>query len=253
MDMQETVTQYQQLIAAFRPLAPSEAQQLKDFYRIGLTYTSNAIEGNSLTISETKVILEDGLTVGGKPLRDVYEAVGHAEAFDYMYSLAQETAIHAADAREFHRLFYRGIDPDKAGAYRNTEVIVTGSAYPLASPQSIQPDMGDLFDWYNRESGKLHPVEAAAELHRRFVYIHPFVDGNGRTARLLMNLSLLQRGYQIICIPPICRADYIGSLEKAHTEPQAFTDFIMEREVEAQREFMRLFHIEYRQELGPEH
>lgn len=251
MDDKNKVDQYQKLITAFRPLSPNEAQQLKDFYRVGLTYTSNAIEGNSLTISETKVIIEDGLTVGGKPLRDVYEAVGHAEAFDYMYSLAQNKTIREADAHELHRLFYRNIEPDAAGAYRHEEVIVTGSAYPLAAPQSIKPEMGDLFDWYNNESGKLHPIEAAAELHRRFVYIHPFIDGNGRTARLLMNLSLLQNGYQIICIPPICRADYIGSLEKAHSAPTVFTDFIMEREVEAQREFMRLFHIEYRN-LSPE-
>lgn len=246
MDYKNIVDGYHALIAAHRPLHECEAQQLRDYYRVGLTCTSNALEGNSLTLSETAVVLQDGLTVGGRPLRDFYETVGHGKAYDYMCSLAGNTLIQEEDACELHRLFYEDLDKKNAGQYREVEVVVTGSAYELCNPVDISDAMKALFDWYAQNSQALHPVEAAAELHRRFVYIHPFVDGNGRTARLLMNLSLIQNGYQIVCIPPIRRLDYISALERAHKVPSVFVDFIMEMEMEAQRDYMRLLHIDYR-------
>ncbi|MBM4252725.1 MAG: Fic family protein [Deltaproteobacteria bacterium] len=228
-------------IDKLRPFEGRGLDQLKAYYRIGLTYTSNALEGNSLTESETKVLLEDGLTVGGKPLRDIYEATGHAKAYDHMYTLLSNPTITAADVLALHRLFYHQIDSSQAGAYRQEPVIISGSQYPTVAPSKIKNAMSDFFDWLSRHESSLHPVTFAAEAHKRFVFIHPFIDGNGRVARLLMNLCLLRRGYTIAIIPPVLRASYIARLEEAHVDDGPFMKFIAERVLETQRDLLRLF------------
>ena len=238
----EQIDQLQQRINAIRPLQGDNLRQIKEYYRIALTYTSNALEGNTLTESETKVILEDGLTVGGKTLREIYEATGHSKAYDFMFSLVTHKSITEDDIRQLHYLFYQQIDPQAAGQYRTQEVIITGSRYPVAAPSTIATEMQKLEQWMQKRSS-YHPVEFAAELHRRFVYIHPFEDGNGRTARLMMNAALMQAGYEIAVIPPICRADYIHALEIGRKDPQKFTEFITEREWEAQKDMARFFHL----------
>lgn len=219
--------------------------QIKDYYRIELTWTSNALEGNSLTESETKVLLEDGLTVGGKSLRDVLEAVDHAKSYDFMFSLLKSHRIDEVSVLRMHELFYQNIEPSYAGRYRDIKVIITGSHYPTAAPEKLGREMSRLFEWVDREREKHHPVEFAAELHRRFVFIHPFKDGNGRVARLLMNLALIQEGYLPAVIPPILRMDYISLLERAHRAPHDFIEFIAERELESQKEILRLFQIPF--------
>ena len=128
-----------------------------------------------------------------------------------------------------HRLFYQQIDAEKAGHYRNVKVYISGSRYADAAVSKIPGEMQKLVKWYNDNEKKLHPIELAATLHQRFVFIHPFVDGNGRVARLLMNLALLRNGYTIAIIPAILRHEYIYSLETAHTRPEVFTDFIADR------------------------
>lgn len=225
---------------AFRPFSPETLHSLHEYYRVGLTYASNALEGNSLTESETKIVIEEGLTVQGKPLRDVYEAIGHAEAYDYLEKVAVDKTIEIADSLKLHELFYRRIDPDQAGKFRQQKVFISGSHYPLPHPEELPTLMEKLVQWLADNELKLHPVKLAAELHRRFVFIHPFVDGNGRVARLLMNLMLMRHGYFITVIPPILRTEYISLLEKAHHDASEFTDFIIDREIETQRELLRL-------------
>lgn len=239
---------YQEKLNRLRPLTGERLENIKAFYRVALTYTSNALEGNTLTESETKVILEDGITIGGHPLREVYEVTGHARAYDFMWTLAHADTITAQDICNLHRLFYEQIDANKAGVYRTEDVIISGSAHPVTAWDDIEKEMLALGEWMSAQRDLLHPVVYAAELHRRFVYVHPFIDGNGRTARLLMNLALLQKGYEIITIPPICRAEYIAALEKGHMNPRPFNDFIVDREVEAQKDMMRLFHIPVKDE-----
>ena len=112
----------QQQLWAYRPLGQETLKSLREYYRVGLTYTSNALEGNSLTESETKVVIEDGLTIEGKPLRDVYEAVGHAKAYDYLYDLSHDAPITEETIRAVHKLFYRQIDPERAGEYRKVPI-----------------------------------------------------------------------------------------------------------------------------------
>ena len=228
------------LLSAYRPLPPETLKSLREYYRVGLTYTSNALEGNSLTESETKVVIEDGLTIEGKPLRDHYEAVGHAKAYDYVYQIMEKERLTEEDILNLHSLFYQQIDAEKAGHYRNVKVYVSGSRYAVAAVSKIPSEMQKLVKWYNDNEKKLHPIELAATLHQRFVFIHPFVDGNGRVARLLMNLALLRNGFTIAIIPAILRHEYIYSLETAHTRPEVFTDFIADRVIATQLDLLRL-------------
>ena len=228
------------LLSAYRPLPPETLKSLREYYRVGLTYTSNALEGNSLTESETKVVIEDGLTIEGKPLRDHYEAVGHAKAYDYIYQIMGKVGLTEEDILNLHSLFYQQIDAEKAGHYRNVKVYISGSRYAVAAASKIPSEMQKLVKWYNDNEKKLHPIELAATLHQRFVFIHPFVDGNGRVARLLMNLALLRNGFTIAIIPAILRHEYIYSLETAHTRPEVFTDFIADRVIATQLDLLRL-------------
>lgn len=228
-------------IDELRPFEGHNLQQIKAYYRIGLTYTSNALEGNSLTESETKVVLEDGLTVGGKPIRDIIEALGHARAYDYMYALLDNSVITEADVLTLHNLFYCQIDQTNAGVYRVENVIISGSKYPTAEPEKIVSLMREFVEWLFKFEQRLHPVEFAAEAHRRFIFIHPFIDGNGRVARLLMNLCLMRRGYTIAIIPPILRSNYVELLERAHTQHQPFVKFVCDRVIETQKDLLRLF------------
>jgi Fic family protein len=232
---------YKARIDAYRPLPQETVKSLRAYYKIGLTYSSNALEGNSLTESETKVVIEDGLTIGGKPMKDVYEAVGHAKAYDYMYDLAKLKPLTQADILKLHELFYANIDKMNAGAYRAVRVFISGSKYAPPGPEKIASLMKAFIAWFNQQEKKLHPVEFAALVHQKFVFIHPFVDGNGRVSRLLMNLALIRAGYNISVIPPILRNDYIQALEKAHTDTAPFIQFILGRVVETQKELLRLF------------
>lgn len=233
----------QEKISGARPFAEPLLSRLRAYYRIGLTWSSNALEGNTLTESETKVLLEDGLTAGGKPLRDTYEAVGHAKAYDFMFSLLHHQDVSEADILRLHFLFYSQIDEARAGVYRQEPVFISGSSHPVTAPEDIPQAMRAFCSWLREERKQLPPVEQAALAHQKFVFIHPFIDGNGRVARLLMNVVLIQNGWLPAVIPPIRRAEYIRLLEKAHEDVKPFTDFIAEMEIEAQRELIRLLHL----------
>ena len=225
---------------SFRPFPAETLSSLRNYYRIGLTWSSNALEGNSLTESETKVIIEDGLTVQGRPLHDVYEALGHAEAYDYIHAVAVDKDLSVADILKLHELFYKRINPEQAGKFRSVKVFISGSRYPLPPPEKTAVLMDEFIRWLNENEKNIHPVKLAAEVHKRFVFIHPFVDGNGRVARLLMNLILIRHGYPVAIIPPILRPKYITLLEAAHRTPAKFIDFIIDREIDTLRDLLRL-------------
>jgi Fic family protein len=243
MNIFDKIDRYKEAIDKFRPFEGHLLNEIKSYYRIGLTWSSNAIEGNTLTESETKVLLEDGLTVGGKPLKDTLEALSHAQAYDFMFSLLGSRRITEDDALTMHRMFYKDINPEAAGRYRTDPVIITGSQYAVCKVEQIENEMKKLFQWAASERDKYHPVEFAAQLHKRFVFIHPFIDGNGRISRLLMNTALIQSGYLLAIIPPVLRHDYISLLELAHKDDRPFIDFIAERVLETEKDIMRLLHI----------
>ena len=228
---------------AFRPFPPETLASLRDYYRVGLTWSSNALEGNTLTESETKVVIEDGLTVGGHPLREVYEAAGHAEAFDFIHGLVAKRPLAADDILALHRLFYQRIDSDNAGAWRKVRVFISGSRHPLPQSGDVPGLMTEFVDWMAKSEGTMHPVEFAARTHLRFVFIHPFVDGNGRVARLLMNLALLRVGWPMALVPPVLRAEYIEAIAGARRSPNTFIRFIRDRVIETQRDLLRLFEV----------
>jgi Fic family protein len=213
-------------IDLFRPIPEEMLKQIKEYYRIGLTYTSNALEGNTLTETETKIVLEDGLTIAGKALRDHYEAVGHSEAYDKIFELSKNKKISEQDILDIHRLFYYRIDKDNAGCYRTVPVIITGTDYIPPHPSKVAGLMQNLVDSAAQLRQTIHPVELCANIHLDLVDIHPFIDGNGRTARLLMNLVLMQEGYVITTIPPVLRNDYISLVKKSQTKDKNRSDFV---------------------------
>ncbi|MFH0888099.1 MAG: Fic family protein [Planctomycetota bacterium] len=237
------IDEFKKQIDKHRPFDKHTLEQLKEYYRIGLTYSSNALEGNSLTETETKIVLEDGITIGGKPMRDHYEAMGHSEAYDLLYRLSETTAITEKDILELHRLFYYRIDQSNAGYYRKEKVIITGTDFIPPPPAKVPQLMKKFILDIPKMRKKYHPVEFSALLHKEFVTIHPFTDGNGRAARLLMNLALLQTGYVIAIIPPVLRNDYINAIKKTQADPQTdilFINFISAMVYESMRDYLRL-------------
>ena len=223
------------------PLHHHEVKQLEKYFKIKLTYTSNALEGNSLTETETKVILEDGLTIGGKTMREHFEVIGHGEAFDMMYQLAAGTTITEANILRLHKLFYERIDTTQAGFYRSVNVFISGTDHVFPGAAVVPQLMQEFTAQIPVQQKALHPVTFAAWLHERFVSIHPFIDGNGRTARLLMNLALLQKGYVISIIPLVMRAEYLLALRHVNKgDVTPFYDFISEMVYESHKEYLRL-------------
>ncbi len=229
-------------IAQIRPLKPQVLKQLKEYYKIGLTYSSNALEGNSLTETETKIVLEEGITIGGKLLKDHYEAAGHAQAYDYIFQILKKDKIEEEDILQLHKLFYYRIDIENAGKYRKDQVYITGTDFMPPKPELVPLLMKEFVQNLPEDQKKYHEVEFAALLHLNFVTIHPFVDGNGRCARLLMNLALLKAGYVVTVIPPILRNDYISSIKKAQTtkDNTVFINFISNMVYEGMKDYLRL-------------
>jgi Fic family protein len=238
------IDELQKQINELRPLSRETVLSLKDYYKIGLTWSSNAIEGNTLTESETKVVIEDGLTIGGKPLRDHLEAQGHSEAFEYMLELANKKEITEDDILMLHRLFYRKIDDTNAGVYRKSQVFISGSKYPLPGPDKVPQMMKDIVQKIADIREKQHPVAAAAKAHLEFVFVHPFVDGNGRVARLIMNLVLIQSGYNIALISPVRRAEYISSIEGAHKDDADLIKLVCSSVIETQKDYLKMMNIQ---------
>lgn len=213
----ENLTAKKTHLDSIRPLPTELVRNLGDWFRVELTYTSNAIEGNTLTRKETALVVEKGITVGGKSLIEHLEATNHARALDWVALLAGRSpkSLTEEDILHIHSIILQGIDDTNAGRYRTIPVRISGSAVILPNPLKVPDLMQTFVEWLNR-STRLHPVELAAEAHYQLVAIHPFTDGNGRTARLLMNLILLMNGYPPAIIRARHRLAYIDALEKVH-------------------------------------
>jgi Fic family protein len=224
-----------------RPFTQYMQQQINDHYRIHLTYTSNALEGNSLTEPETKTVLDEGIAIGGKTLKEHFEAVGNNDACSLIFALATKKTITEQNILDLHRLFYRHIDPDNAGIYRQQPALISGTDTKLPPPSKIPQLMQALVANIPQLQKEHHPVEYAALLHLKLVQIRPFIDGNGRTARLLMNLALLQAGYFIVIIPPVIRHEYGVSIRATLAEGHSpFVLFIAQMEYESGKDYQRM-------------
>lgn len=215
MDILEQLTTKKQQLDKLRPLPPELEKNLDDWYRVELTYTSNAIEGNTLTRQETALVVEKGLTIEGKTLNEQLEAKNHALAYSFVKKLAQDKKnrkdLTENDILEIHRIFLSGIDNANAGKYRNVAVRIAGSDIVLPNPVKVPELMSEFHHWLVSENQD-HPAKIAADVHFKLVSIHPFTDGNGRTARLLMNLLLLQAGYAPAVIKAQDRKAYIDAV-----------------------------------------
>jgi Fic family protein len=209
------LTEKKRQLDQFRPLPKELVANLENWFRVELTYTSNALEGNTLTRQETAVVVEKGLTIGGKSLVEHLEATNHAAALNKVVQIAQSATedISEHTILDLHSTILHGIDDANAGRYRSIAVRISGSMVVLPNPLKVPTLMADFMKEMGRSD--LHPAELAAEAHYQLVTIHPFIDGNGRTARLLMNLLLLQKGYPPALIRKRDRVPYLKALEKA--------------------------------------
>ncbi len=200
-----------------RPLPKNTLKSLREKLFLEWTYNSNAIEGNTLTLSETKVVLEDGITIGGKTLKEHLEVINHKEAILYMEDIIKNNeGLSERQIKNINNLILKGIDDENAGRYRKERVVISGAEYIPPDPLRVQEQMEKLLEWYYGDGIKLHAVERAAVLHTDLVKIHPFIDGNGRTARILLNFELMKNGYPIIIIRNEDRVKYYETLDKAH-------------------------------------
>ena len=205
----------------FRPLPPPAVKKLQEQFQIEMTYNSNAIEGNSLTLRETFLVINEGITVKGKPLKDHLEAKNHYEALEYLSDLVggdKKPTVSEQLIRNLHQLVVQETDREWAGKYREGNVIIGGARHVPPDAIDVPRRMAGLVGWLKLNSRKLHIVELAALLHHKLVHIHPFFDGNGRTARLAMNLLLMSAGYPLVVILKNDRRRYYRSLDQADRE-----------------------------------
>lgn len=218
-DFLKRLTEKKKKLDRYRPLPSSLVKNLDDWFRVELTYTSNAIEGNTLTRSETALVVEKGITVSGKSLTEHLEAINHAEALNFIKELVSKKRerLTERDILQIHWIILKKIDDENAGKYRRTDVKIAGLDIELPSHVKVPELMEQFYKWLKGKNND-HPAKIAAEAHLKFVSVHPFSDGNGRTARLLLNLLLIQKGYPPALIRKEDRQAYIDSIAKAQLQ-----------------------------------
>ncbi len=199
-----------------RSATVSEREKELEGFMIKFTYDTQRIEGSTLNLKETANLLQHGITPSNRPSRDVKETEAHSKLFyemlDYKKDLNLQTVL------SWHYLLFRDTKPDIAGKVRTRQVLIVATKFVPPSPAVVSAELNDFFKWYNKNKDKIHPVELAALVHLKFVTIHPFVDGNGRMSRILMNFVLNKHGYPMLNIPYVNRAGYYTSLERAQVK-----------------------------------
>ena len=224
-----------------RPISKETLKSLKESINLEWTYNSNGIEGNTLTLRETQVVLE-GITVGGKSIKEHLEAINHEKAILFLDDLVKDKEIiNEWNIKNIHGLVLKDIDDENAGRYRTENVTIRGAVH-IPPDYLIVPELMERLVLNYKDWDKYHPIIKAALLHGELVKIHPFIDGNGRTSRLVMNLSLMNSGYLPVIIKKEKRLDYYTALDKAHTTGD-YTDFVKlvnELEIEMINKYLEL-------------
>jgi len=216
----EQIEDLKKSLDSFRPLEGKHIEKLNQYFDELYTYDSNGIEGNTLTLQETVLVLNKGITIGGKSMREHFEVINHKEAIDYIKDLVKEKEpLSQRVLLDIHHLILKNIDIQNAGKYRQIDVMISGSEHKPPIFLQVQSLMEEYFNFYEENKNILNPVILSAEMHERLVTIHPFSDGNGRTSRLIMNLILLQHGFPITNISSQnnLRDEYYKSLETVQT------------------------------------
>lgn len=231
--------------AAQKPLSQIQLQKMNEFFDVNYTFDSNRIEGNTLTLQETHLVVNEGITIGGKSMREHLEAINHYEAVSFIKDMVTGNEdISKRSLLDIHRLVLKSIDSQSAGTYRKVGVRISGSKH--IPPDALQLDelMDDYFLFYQKNKLRMHPVILAAEMHERLVSIHPFIDGNGRTARLLMNFILLKNGFTIAILKGDwdSRMAYYRSLEEVqiNNNPEPFYEMITSKVEESLSEHLSM-------------
>ncbi|MBN2652317.1 MAG: Fic family protein [Spirochaetales bacterium] len=228
-----------------RPFPKRLVESLREKLVVDWTYNSNAIEGNTLTLSETKVVLE-GITIGGKTLVEHLEAINHREAIFFIEKIiSNREELSEWNIKNIHALILRGIDSENAGKYREENVVISSARHIPPRHYEIRFLMQQLIIEYSKKWKALHPIVKSALLHGEFVKIHPFIDGNGRTSRLLLNFQLMQDNYLPIIIKKEYRAEYYQALDIAHTTSnyQTFIKLIADAQIEAANLWLSLLDV----------
>lgn len=233
INLMKEIEEKKEILSAHRPLTKGELERLNEEFLVEYTYNSNAIEGNTLTLRETDLVLR-GVTIDKKPLKDHLEAIGHKEAFDYMCELVSEKVpLTEHLIKEIHSLVLAD-KPQDRGVYRRVEVAIVGAKHKTANPYDIEEKMHELVERFNK-SGNENLIEKLALFHIQFEAIHPFIDGNGRTGRLLVNFELMKNGYPPIDIKYADRKAYYDAFDAYHEKgdlsalQNLFGGYILER------------------------
>lgn len=225
----------------FRPLENSVFQQIID---LEFTHSSNWIEGNTLTLTETDLVVNDGQTIDGKSMREHLEAINHQEAIAFIKSVIHKNIpLGEKELVSLHSIILRGILPKEAGQYRNVSIAIKDNSYIPAEPTTISKEIAALFNWYESNKNNIHPILLAAIVKERLMTIHPFINGNGKISRLIMNLILLQQGYQIANIKATeeKRMHYYQTLKASLTKEnkENFILFVAQNEKESLEKYLQ--------------
>jgi len=239
--LRNSIISKKQILDSLRPFPNDVLAKLKEQMSLEWTFNSNAIEGNTLTLQETEIVLKRGITIGNKNLREHFEALNHDEAIKFLESFVEKKEQFTIDTiKTLHKIVMKNINDYGSGSFRKTNVKITGAVHIPPEAFKIENEMQKLIEWYNENKNTISPFELASWLHYHFVWIHPFIDGNGRVARLLMNLTLIRSNYSIAIIPPLLRGEYISALEHAHEDVTEFCEFIAHCVLETQKDLLRL-------------
>ena len=212
-------------------LSKEGAEKISKSFDIDFTYNSTTIEGNTLTLIETKAVIEDKISIGGKTLREIYEVVNHNKAFDYVkQSIEKSEELNEEKVKDIHEILTENII--QGGIYRNTDVAITGATHTPPTPNEMYNQLKFFYEDLNANQIKMNSIELAAWTHAEFVRIHPFIDGNGRTSRLIMNYQLMKNGFLPISIQVKDRLEYYNALDIYATKRELtpFYNFIFNLE-----------------------
>lgn len=226
----ERIIAKKKVLDIYRPLSEAIVRKLRNQMEVEYTYNSNAIEGNTLTLRETQLVIREGCTVNGKSLNDHLEAKNHPKAIEYIETIAKRKSVEKTIAEEeilkVHGTIFSGI-LENAGSYRNSQVYIEGSDHEPPPAFEVPELMKELVGWLNKNPDELNPIELASVFHHKLVSIHPFDDGNGRVSRLMANLILISNGYTLTVVKNIDRKKYYDALDKAdHEDLKPFVNFL---------------------------
>ena len=245
MNLQEKLLEVDSLfekLKSLKSLNESEVKRLREEFIIDYIYNSNALEGNTLTLRETALIISEGMTIPQKPLKDHIEVIGHRDAFKYILTLAnQEEVLSERIIKDIHSLVLMN-DNMNRGVYRSVPVTIAGSQTEPAKPHLIPSQMSDLISEYQEAKKERHIIETVADFHLKFETIHPFIDGNGRTGRLILNLELMKSGLLPVNIKFADKMRYYDSFDSFYEtkKPSYLTEMIAEYEIEELEKYIEI-------------